>query len=268
MEDFALTPIHGLPRIAPEQFSKGVDLWCLYHEKIADPGLLEAYENLLTEDEQVRYQSFHFERDRLMFLATRALVRTALSAYVDVPPSRWRFAEGVRGKPYIKEPLGLPPLYFNLSNTRGLIVCAVSHAYDQVGVDTEWLDRNGETVNLADRHFSQAELRAMRALPAARRRDRFFHYWTLKESYIKARGLGLALPLEKFSFLFDDALPIRIAFDPTFGDDPRRWRFALLSAPRSRIVAVAVNTHGQPLVLAASNYVPLQGTCPFERSTS
>lgn len=268
MEDFVLDPIHALPLVAPSRRSNGVDLWCFYYKQICDSALFGAYEKLMTADEEVRYRSLHFKRDRLIFLATRALVRTVLSAYVDVPARLWRFAEGVRGKPYIKEPTGIPPLYFNLSNTCGLIVCAVSRNHDQIGVDAEWLDREGETVSLADRHFSLTEIRALHALPTALRRARFFRYWTLKESYIKARGLGLALPLEQFTFLLGGTPTIRIEFDPRLGDDPRRWRFALLSASRSHIVAVAVDTGGHPLVLSASNHVPLHGTFPFERSSS
>jgi 4'-phosphopantetheinyl transferase len=259
-------PIHGLPSISPDRPFDVVDLWCFYHERISDPGLFEAYEDLITPDERIRSRSFHFERDRLMFLATRALVRTVLSTYMDVAPRVWRFAEGVRGKPYIREPTGLPPLHFNLTNTRGLVVCAVSRTYPQVGVDAEWLDRGGETVGIADSYFSRAEIRALHALPPAQQRDRFFRYWTLKESYIKARGLGLALPLEQFSFLLEDAPPIRIAFDPRLTDDPDRWRFAQFSASPCHMVAVGVDTAGAALELSASSYVPLRGTVPFERS--
>jgi 4'-phosphopantetheinyl transferase len=261
-----MDPIHRLPPISPDLCSGGVDLWCFYYELISDPVLLAAYESLMPPEEHARYRAFHFEHDRLMFLATRALVRTALSAYVDVAPSAWRFAQGVCGKPYITAPTGLPALHFNLTNTRGLVVCAVSCAHHQVGVDAEWLEREVEAVSVANGCFSRTEIQALRALPPALQCDRFFRYWTLKESYIKARGLGLALPLQQFSFLLDDGPPIRIAFDPELGDDPGRWRCALFSASSSHMVAVSVDTAGAPLALAASSYVPLRGVVPFERS--
>ena len=54
----------------------------------------------------------------------------------------------------------------------------------------------------------------------------FFDYWTLKEAYIKARGMGLALPLAHFAFsLRPPALPT-IRFDPEIDDDEATWQFA------------------------------------------
>src|SRR6185436_18685723 len=101
-----------------------------------------------------------------------------------------------------------PRLHFNLTNTRGLVACAVSVAHAEVGVDAEALDRSGETVAIADRYFSTEEVRALRALPESAQRQRFFAYWTLKESYIKARGLGLRLPLDQFSFRLGESIGI------------------------------------------------------------
>jgi 4'-phosphopantetheinyl transferase len=155
------------------------------------------------------------------------------------------------------------PLHFNLTNTRGLVVCAVSRVYENVGVDAESLEHAGETVAIADRFFSPRETRALRALPPPRQRERFFRYWTLKESYIKARGLGLALPLEQFSFLLDEGPAIGIAFDPALGDDETRWRFGQFYASPSHLVAVGVDTGSEPLVLTAASYVPLRGFEPF-----
>ena len=48
--------------------------------------------------------------------------------------------------------------------------------------------------------FSKKESEELFSLPLTQQRNRFFDYWTLKESYIKAWGLGLSIPLKDFSF--------------------------------------------------------------------
>jgi 4'-phosphopantetheinyl transferase len=116
---------------------------------------------------------------------------------------------------------------------------------------------------LAHPSLSSVEIRALASLPPSEQRARFFAYWTLKESYIKARGVGLSLPLDRFSFLLDDPGKIRIAFSSPCDDDPARWRFTSLSALPRHIVAVGADTGGAELRLRAINYVPLRGARPF-----
>jgi 4'-phosphopantetheinyl transferase len=209
----------------------------------------------MTPDERERHRTFYFERDRRLFLATRTLVRTVLSNYAAVAPADWRFAAGEHGKPRICSPLLTPPIHFNLANTSGLVVCVVSVAHEPLGVDAERIDGKIETIGLADRYFSPAEVRALQVLPVSEQSQRFFAYWTLKESYIKARGLGLALPLDQFSFsLNDDA--ISIAFDERLADDAVRWRFALLDARPHHMIAVGVDTGGTALSLRGKHVMP------------
>ena len=50
-------------------------------------------------------------------------------------------------------------------------------------------------------------------------------YWTLKESYIKARGMGLSIPLDQFGFHFPGAAQVGIKIQPVLQDDAGRWRF-------------------------------------------
>ncbi len=264
--------IDQLPPVAPADTLAAlpgvVDLWCFMYERVDEPSLFASYDELMAPDERARHRRFRFERDRHMFLATRALVRTALSHYADVAPADWRFATGERGKPEIAAPATKRPIRFNLSNTRGLVVCAVSVACRAVGVDTEILDGPGDKVSLANRCFSPHEVHALRCLPAADQQARFFSYWTLKESYVKARGLGFALPLDQFSFRLDDGPDIRITLDPRLSDDPSRWRFALYRASSRHLIAVAADTAGATLSLRATCYIPLRGVVAFESTTS
>jgi len=73
-----------------------------------------------------------------------------------------------------------------------------------------------------------------------------------------ARGSGLALPLDQFSFLLDQE-GIGMAFDESLADDATRWRFALLDEPPHYMIAVGVDTGGAALSLRAAHIVPLRG---------
>jgi 4'-phosphopantetheinyl transferase len=238
-------------------YEKGiVDLWYYFHEGIDDE-LLAAHEALLTPDERERYRRFHLERDRRLFLATRALVRTVLSRYSAVAPADWRFVPGEHGKPRVSTPVVTPTIHFSLANTPGLVVCVVSVAHEPLGPAPERLDREVEAVELAERYFSASEGSKVRALPPSEQSMQFFAYWMLKESYLKARGLGLTLPTDQFSFLIDDE--ISVAFDTRLGDDATAWRFALLDAPPHHMIAISVKTGGAMLSLRATRMVPLGG---------
>jgi 4'-phosphopantetheinyl transferase len=235
-----------------------VHLWYVRPDAIEDAALLAAYDRLLTPAERARRDRYRFDRNKCEYLLTRALVRATLSRYAPVAPEAWTFRENQWGRPEIDGP---GPdhawLSFNLSNTRGLIACVVAHPRE-IGVDVEDTERAGATVSIADRFFSPRECAALRALPEAARRDRFFDYWTLKEAYIKARGMGLAIPLHQFSFLLDEAPPIRIALEPELGDDASGWQFEQFALTPQHKTAVAVRRgHGGTARFVVRETVPL-----------
>ena len=159
--------------------------------------LKQKYQSLLTDDETVKQQRYKFEKDRHDALITRAFIRDLLSYYADIAPSDWRFDKGEKDKPEIVNP---PlPLRFNLSHTKNLIICAVT-LIDDIGCDVENTTRSNDVLAVADRYFSPSETQELFSQPLEQQRQRFFDYWTLKESYIKAWGLGLAIPLKDFTF--------------------------------------------------------------------
>lgn len=216
----------------------------------ARPGALEAScEPLLDAAERARLARLRHPVRRREFVVARALVRTMLSRAAAVPPDAWRFDAGPHGRPEIAAPAAAPRLRFNVSHTREVVGCAVTLACD-VGLDLEDVRRPRRVLALAGRHFAPAEVAMLRALDEPARTARFFDVWTLKEAYLKARGLGLRLPLHRFAFDVGDDGTVRATFDAALGDDPAGWHFALRTTAPAHRLALAVRRAGDaPLAL-------------------
>lgn len=210
-----------------------VHLWFTKPENaLENDELLRQYSALLSPEEIIKQQRYKFENDRHDALITRAFVRDLLAYYADVLPQDLKFERNEKGKP---ELINYPvPLRFNLSHTKDLIICAVT-LNDDIGCDVENTGRNNNVLGIADRYFSESETSELFSLVEAKQRDRFFDYWTLKEAYIKAWGLGLAIPLGDFSFHFDQVKEtsngnyllkqnIQLSFATHRKDDPSVWR--------------------------------------------
>jgi 4'-phosphopantetheinyl transferase len=193
---------------------------------------------LLSEPERARWHRFLVEDAQLQYLVTRALVRTTLSRYAGVPAQAWQFETNAYGRPHISHPQALRDLRFNLSNTTGLVACAVSEDCE-IGIDVENFARIVDTDDLAPSVLAPAELADFRRCKPQDRRNRFFSYWTLKESYIKARGMGLSIPLDAFWFQLGGSSPLLYVTDRC-SDIPERWRFYRYAPTDDHMMAVAV----------------------------
>src|SRR5207237_784353 len=122
------------------------------------------WRDLMSSGERDRHDRLRSADGRKQFLVTRALARTVLSRYAEPAPPAWTFKTNAHGRPEIEGPEGVPPLRFNLSNTTGLVVCAVALDRD-IGIDVEDRERPGETVAIVECFFSTLEVAALRALP-------------------------------------------------------------------------------------------------------
>ena len=211
-----------------------IDLWLAYTEDLSDDAQRTAYRGMLTAEEALRERRFHFQHDRDLYLLSRALTRAVLGQYCGAPPGNLAFAAGPYGRPTLTSPQS--SLVFNLSHTRGLVALAVG--YDrELGVDVETLQRQN-LLDVADRFFASTEVVDLQALPEERRHERFFEFWTLKESYIKARGMGLQLPLDKFAFHFWSDSHLRFEIHPMLGDHADRWSFVQFRADPAFMLAL------------------------------
>lgn len=242
--------------------SDAVDIWLVFDEELADAALLDRYGSLLSPQEQAQEAALYFADDRRRYRITRALQRSALSRYAPVAPAEWTFVANEQGCPRIAASHGAAAqIAFNLSHTPGLIALAVTQGR-AVGIDVENLSVRAVSTAMARRFFAPAEAAALASLAPEHWQRRFFEYWTFKESYIKARGLGLSLPLDKFSFCFAHERAVQLSVQAELGDDAARWSFAQYQPTPQHLLALCVERPGGadlPPRVNLRRVVPLAG---------
>jgi 4'-phosphopantetheinyl transferase len=211
-----------------------------------------AYEPVLSPAERVRMRRLRSAADRRCFAVAHGLLRTALTRCLpDVPPPAWRFRTGRYGRPEIGGPAAGEGMRFNLSHTGGLVAVVVARGVD-CGVDVETAGRTADVLRVARGVLAPEELTDLLALAPAGRRLGFLRYWTLKEAYAKARGLGLRLPFDRIRFDLRDG--IRLCADAGLAagseagweDGGAGWQFAQWSPFEGAVLALALRRDAGP----------------------
>jgi 4'-phosphopantetheinyl transferase len=172
--------------------------------------------------------SFFFRRDKIQRVLSRALLRRALAEFTGLHPADWQFRKNSYGRPEIDAPRHCRSLKFNVSHTDGLVACLLS--WDrQVGLDVEPIQDVAGLLSVARQYFADCEIDLIRSSPASEQSRVFLELWTLKESYFKARGLGLSGKLSDIAFTIKHHADYQISatMAPKLLDDPARWQFDL-----------------------------------------
>ncbi len=194
-------------------------------------------ESLLSLSESERHQGFLDHESKAEFLLGRYLVRTKLSLYYNkILASDWKFQLSPHGKPAVVNSTS-EPLHFSLSHSGGKVACAFSKNL-KIGIDIESNQREKPYLALAERFFSKTEFENIKKLPLNEQAHLFFKYWSLKEAYSKATGLGFQTAFDSFSFLIEDENKIQILLPAN--EDPKNWKFFLLSTVADFQTALAV----------------------------
>jgi 4'-phosphopantetheinyl transferase len=170
----------------------------------------------------------------------RLLARFALSECCPVLLRDWEFGRDRRGKPFIVAPPEYRGISFSISHTDGLLACLIS-GYETAAVDVERIRSSDDLPRLAPQLLSISEQRSLATLDGGAWLRRFFEYWTLKEAYATALGLGLAFDFALASFEVD-ADGVAARFAAAADGDPATWAFRRLALGPNWAGAVAVRT--------------------------
>jgi 4'-phosphopantetheinyl transferase len=240
--------LHQPIRLAPDE----VHLWLADPDDPLAETLHSSYGKILSADETHRNARLR-PSARREFLMGRALLRTTLSMYHPVPPGAWTFSANAHGRPELEPPW---EIRFSLAHCEGLVACAVT-AGSPVGVDAEPHSRARAVHGMAARVLSRVELADSRLEDLDCQRERALCLWTLKEAYLKGRGLGLSVPLPSITFV---ARSGRVTLaDDGCAAQSEAWEFRLLRLDRHRVALATSPRSTGSTALRVWESIPLRG---------
>lgn len=221
-----------------------VDVWCAALD--VAPSAAARLARLLAPEERARARRFRNGADQRRFTVARGVLRAILASYVGLPASALRLSAGIHGKPRLVPPTvdaAHPDITFNLSHSGELALYAIARGRE-VGIDLERVDGTTEIDALARRFFSDTERSWLDSVEDGRRTAAFYRVWTAKEACLKARGVGLSLPLSSFDVALRSGGPTRLMVRGLTGCAVSRW--TLVELPPGSGYAATLAIEGTP----------------------
>ena len=151
----------------------------------------------LHKDKQVKIMKFYKYEDAQRSLISDILIRTLICEKTQISNKDIIFDTNEYGKPFLKK---FSNFKFNISHSCEWIVCAIYN--HSVGIDIEKIAPID--FDVAKQFYSKTEYNALLSKDPGEAISFFYDIWTLKESYIKAAGKGLSIPLDSFSISIND----------------------------------------------------------------
>lgn len=142
-------------------------------------------------------------------LFSELLIRSKATNKLKINSSAIQFNKNEFGKPFIKN---LPGFCFNISHSGEWVVCAIDN--EEIGIDIEEICPID--LQIANEFFTKQEIIEMQSKLLEQKLLYFYDLWTLKESYIKAWGKGLSIPLDSFSLKVNSVQNIELKTNNDF----------------------------------------------------
>lgn len=227
----------------PHLAARDVHVW---HASLdVSPAASARFYATLSSAERERAARLRFKRDQQRFIAAHGVLRALLGRYLAIAPQQPSYVYNPSGKPELAPQFG-GRLMFNLSHSADCALIALA-ANVEVGVDIEAIREQRDYAEIARHCFTLAEVAQLNRLPGHLYATAFLGCWTRKEAYLKARGVGLGIPLNSFSVL-PAAAPEQWLANPdqaAEGDDALQpWSLFALQLPPGYVGALAIAGHG------------------------
>lgn len=139
----------------------------------------------LTPDERRRYAGFIRAQRQLEFLASRLLLRLAISRHLQIATAAIEVSVEADAAPHLRvngSTTDVP--FFSLSHSNGIVACAVSQT-QALGLDIETHNPRHDPLAISRATFSPAEHAWLLAQNEADRTAAFYQLWNSKEALYK-----------------------------------------------------------------------------------
>jgi len=193
----------------------------------------------LSADEWVRANRFHFEIDGARFIAGRSVLRSILGHYLGIEPGQVQLCYGRHGKPCLHEALNAAMIRFSVAHSHQLAVYAFACARE-IGIDLEYARPMTRVQEIAAGFMSAREIALLSKLPMGQQQEAFYLCWTRKEAYIKATGIGLDQPLERFEVSLLPGEPARLLNVEGNPSETHRWSLQSLRPAPGYVATLAI----------------------------
>lgn len=184
-------PLPMLHSLHSFECENGAVLYWMDTDELENEIYFSEYYKMMSHERRRKIDSCLFNKDKRLSLGAGILMDRGLSAY-GLCEREVMVSYGKNGKPYLPRH---PHIHFNLSHSgsRALAVFAAV----ETGCDIEQMEQ--ADLALAERFFTRKEYAFISGKQGSERQEEaFYRLWTLKESFLKAVGAGLALSLDAF----------------------------------------------------------------------
>ncbi len=140
--------------------------------------------NLLEDSEKQKLSRIIKQEDKNIFLCSQVMKRIVCGHYLNIPPNEISFDFTKNKKPFIS---GQADFHFNISHSGNWMTMMFSK--DPCGIDVEKIQPDLDFDGVMQSAFHPDEIRYVQQ--SSDLTKAFFRIWTIKESFLKATGVGL-----------------------------------------------------------------------------